>query len=59
MDKLLYVIGVLFIGSAVLALPEIKTVIHQILVGLDFGFGFMIVGMGAVVQAIKQMRTAA
>jgi hypothetical protein len=58
MDKLLYVIGALFIGTAVLALPQVKSVIHQILVGLDFGFGFMIIGMGAVVQAIKQVRAA-
>jgi hypothetical protein len=59
MEKLLYLVGMLFIGSAVLAYPQIQSAIHQILVGLDFGFGFMIFGMGAIVQAIKKSRTAA
>ncbi len=58
MDKLLYVIGVLFVGTAIMTFPQVKSAIHQILVGLDFGFGFMIIGIGAVVQAIKQVRAA-
>lgn len=52
MHYLLYIAGAYMVVDAIMLYPSIKSAIHQILFATEIGFGFVVLGLGAIVSRL-------